>query len=340
MAKTSFATNDALTKKLWEEDQFRDWIIASYFSKFMEESSEGIIRVEDKFEKDRGDTVTFGMNFRLQQDGVGTGEALEGNEERLNYNSTTVSLVEHGFAVRDRGALDRQRTVFNIDADAQRRLEGKVAEWIDLQIFNALFTSPTKTLYPVSTYSADTSITANDKVTLEMLSRIKAGAITGFNRRQTPLQPVMVEGKPCFVFLTHPDSLFDLYESPQFQQAMREAEKRGNDNPLFTGAIAFYNGVIIHEHERVPIVTNFGAGSNIPGTKSIFMGQSAINWAWGKRPHIAPVNFNYENEHGYGTWLIYGVKKPTFTYPAAVGGGTADYGSIEVHSARTQISDL
>lgn len=334
MAKTSFSTSDALTKKLWEEQLFRDTIKASYFSKFMGSTSDNPVTVNEKLTKDQGDTVTFGIRFRLTNAGVADGEALEGQETKLNTSSFALTLVERANAVRDRGPLDRQRAMFSIDEEAQIGIQDWMTEYIDAQCFNALSTS-TSNKYWVNGYSADTSVTASDLLTLKELSKLKAGAITGWNRKQTPIRPVMVDGVKCFIFLTHPDALFDLYESAQFQQAMREAEVRGKDNPLFLGAKAFYNGIIIHEHENIPIYTNFGASANVAGVKSAFIGQQALCWAWGKRPRIVPVEFDYEREHGFGMSIIYAVGKPKFTY-----NGTArDYGYAELHSARTSISD-
>ncbi len=88
---------------------------------------------------------------------------------------------------------------------------------------------------------------------------------------------------------------------------------------------------MIHEHENIPIVTNWGSGSNVPGAKCVFMGAQSLVWAWGKRPYVTEELIDYENEHGYAWNMIAGVTKPVFN--------SKDYGSIGVYVARTQISD-
>ena len=50
MAKTTFSTSDALTKKLWEEKLFRDTQKMSYFSRFMGGTAENLVQVNEKLE--------------------------------------------------------------------------------------------------------------------------------------------------------------------------------------------------------------------------------------------------------------------------------------------------
>lgn len=62
MSKTIFSTSNALTKKLWDEDLFRDVQIESYFvSRFMSESENNLVQVQTDLTKSQGDQVTFGI---------------------------------------------------------------------------------------------------------------------------------------------------------------------------------------------------------------------------------------------------------------------------------------
>jgi hypothetical protein len=118
MSKTALATGNALTKKVWEEKLFRDTVKESYFSKFMGADAESVVQSKSWLEKTKGDNVTFGIRMRLTGSGVTSGTALEGNEESLTTYSYNLSLEEYANAVRDRGPLDRQRAVYNIDAES------------------------------------------------------------------------------------------------------------------------------------------------------------------------------------------------------------------------------
>jgi N4-gp56 family major capsid protein len=340
MGKTTFSSSDNLTVKLWSERLFRDVRIESYFDRFMGEGAKSLVQVNTDLTKSKGDNVTFGLRERLAGDGVTSGQALEGNEEALSFYDFDVSLEEYAHAVRDRGPLDRQRPQFDLDSEARDALKVWGSEKIDKLCFDALAETPTRVFYstdgstPATTATAATAsgaLTSSSKLFPDLLSYAKAWAMTGGNRTQTPLRPVKIEGKDYLVVLIHPDVMYDLFTDSTFEQARREAEVRGSDNPLFTGAKAIWNGMIIHEHENVAIGTDAGSGSDVPWAKCSIMGQQALCWAWGKRGKLVAEEFDYQREHGFAWSMMSGVEKPKFN--------SLDYGSVGLYVARTQISD-
>jgi N4-gp56 family major capsid protein len=336
MGKTTFSTSDALTKKLWDEKLFRDTVKESYFSRFMGEGS--IVTVKNELTKSKGDEITFGIRMRLSGAGVTDGQILEGAEESLTTYSDKVTLHQYRHAVRDNGALDRQRAMFSIDEESRSALADWGTEKIDQLAFDAILDSPTLIFYKTSAGSlstatastAKTALTAADgKLTPAMVSYMKAYAKTGGGRTYVPLRPVKVNGKEHYVLLVHPDALYDLKIDPTYQQYLREAEVRGSENPLFKGSVAIIDGVVIHEHENCTIANDGGSGS-VAWSKGVFMGQQALMWAWGQRVETVQKNFDYENEHGYAWGIIAGTNKPVFN--------SLDYGSFGVYLARTDIA--
>jgi N4-gp56 family major capsid protein len=234
--------------------------------------------------------------------------------------------------------------MFSIDNESRQALQDWGTEKIDQLIFDAMLTSPSSIFYKTddsdttvlrtataATAKSAISTAAESKLSLGMLSFIKTWALTGGGRTNalTPLRPVSVEGRKYFVMLVHPDCLYDLRNSSAFQQAMREAEVRGPSNPLFQGATAIWDGVVVHEHENIPIATDGGGGA-IPWAHCLFMGASAGLFAWGKRPAVIQKNFDYENEHGYAWNMIAKAKKSIFN--------SKDFGSVSVYLARTNVS--
>jgi N4-gp56 family major capsid protein len=342
MGKTAFTTANALTKKAWDERLFRDSQKEAYFSKFMGTSSDSLVQVKDKFTKEKGDNVTFGIRMRLTSTGFTSGQSAEGNEDKLTTYSDSVSLEEYFNAVRDSGPLDRQRAMFSIDEESKAALKTWMAEKIDQLAFTQIFNSPSKIFYRDSSAGAisTTATAATAKaalsatyslITPKLISAIKTWSLTGGNRGQTPLRPIRINGKNYFVMLMHPDSMYDIKNDSTFAQARREALERGKDNPIFSGSEAIWDGVVIHEHENCPIATDAGAGS-VAWSKAIFMGAQSLIWAWGKHPETVQKEFDYGREHGFGIGMLAGVKKPTFN--------SKDYGSVQVYLARTNIAGL
>lgn len=346
MAKTSFSTSDALTKKAWEEKLFRDSVKESYFSKFVSSGADTIVTEKTALSKEKGDELTVGLRLKLSGAGVTEGQPLEGNEEKLASYSMKITLKQYRHAVRDDGAMSRKRAMFDISSESEASLRDWMSEKVDQLHFDELgvgagaTANPSKIFYKtgastfLSTGTAATAksalVAADSKLTLNFISFLKTWALTGGNRSYIPLRPIKVEGKPYLALLTHPDAVFDLRTTSEFQQAMREAEVRGKENPLFTGAFAIWDGVVVHTHENCAIAADAGSGSNVPWVKSALLGAQALCWAWGKRPEVVQKTFDYDNEEGYAIGMIAGVKKSLFN--------SLDYGSLGVYLARTNVA--
>jgi N4-gp56 family major capsid protein len=329
MAKTTFATGDALTKKLWEAKLFKDTLKQIWWGKFMSEGTDTAIHVKNDLTKTKGDKITFGIRMRLTGNPITGNNTLEGFEQKITTYDSSVTLQRYRFGVRDDGALTRQRAMFDITADSEQALRDQGSEYIDQLAFNAIIASPTKVVYGGDA-TATTDVEAADKLTPALISKIATGAKTGWARSYVPFRPIMVEGRAYYVLLVHPDVMFDLYQDSTFTQAMREAEVRGKENPLFFGSKAIWNSVVIHEHENVPIYKTWGTGA-VCGAKCILFGAQALKWAWGERPSVVGKMFDYDEEQGFAWRMTAGVAKPVFN--------SLDYGSCAVYVARTSVSD-
>jgi len=261
---------------------------------------------------------------------------------RLTTYSHNVTLEQYRHGVRDAGAIDRQRAMFSIDDESEAALKDWGAEKIDTLCFDQLTgasSAPTRVAYKTSAtafLSTATEATAkaalsatNSLLTPNFISFCKTLGKTGISRTFNPLRPVKVDGRAYYILLVHPDVMFDLKTDSSFQQALREAEVRGPTNPLFAGASAIWDGVVVHEHETVTNATD-GGGAAVPWSRCVLMGAQALCWAWGKRPEVVQETFDYTNEHGYAWGMIAKASKPVFN--------SQDYGSIGVFLARTNIS--
>lgn len=346
MAKTAFATGNALTKKHWEEKLYRDSRKETYFERFKGESADAAVQTQTRLEKQKGDKITFGIRMRLAGAGVTGNTILEGNEEALTTYDYSLTLEQYRHAVRDDGALSRQRAMFEIDVESEAALRTWASEKHDQLCFDALgigsgaSSNPTKVFYRTSAgvVAAGSAATAklaldatNSKLTPTLISAIKAWAKTGGNRSYVPIRPIKVSGKMYYVLLVHPDCMYDLKIDSTFAQAMREAEVRGSENPLFQGATAIWDGVVIHEHENCATASDGGGGS-VDWAKCSFFGAQALVEASCVPGEVVEETFDYGNQHGYAYSSICAYGKPQFN--------SLDYGSVGVWLARTDISGL
>ena len=340
--KTTFTTSNALTKKVWDERLFRDVEIESYFSRFMSEDENGMVQVQTNLLKSQGDQITFGIVSNLSGDGVTSGQILEGNEEALTSYDYSVSLEQYRHATRTKGKLDVQRAMFSIPDVSRAKLKIWGGEKIDKLLISALLASPTKILYrdgvagaPSGTSSAATAKTAltaaNSKITPNFISALRTWAKTGGAGQTYRIRPIKIEGQEYYVLLVNPAVMYDLRIDATFQMAMKDAQERGKNNPLFRGATAVWDNVVIHETERIPLFTD-GGGAAVTGAFGALMGAQALVWAWGERGETEQETFDYKNEIGWCWQMMSKAGKPKFN--------SKDYGTVGVVFACTNVTTI
>jgi len=321
MARTQIATGHALAPIIVQRQLFLEQKKAAYFSKFFSPSGDMPVFEKSDFTKAKGETMTFGLITRVTGSPITGNATVKGKEDKLTTYSFSMTLDRYRYAIMDDGALTRQRFVGDIPSEIKSALTVWGAEEIDKQCMAALVASPTNVLYGGDATRID-NLKAADKLTPQLISKMKAIALTQRGNGKTPLRPVMVDGKKYLVLLISPDVAVDLKYDETFMAAQKDAAERGSNNPLFTGMLGIWDGVVIHEHENVPIFSNGGQGSNIKYSKCTLMGASALCWAWGERPSIVEEDEDYGEFKGYCWRMTSMVKKPVFN--------SNDYGSIQV----------
>lgn len=347
MAKTSFATGNALTRKVWEEKLFRDAAKESFWEPIMGTGPESCIQVKTQLEKSKGDKINFGLRTRLSGSGVTGSTELQGNEQSLTTYDFSVSLELYREAVRDDGALTRQRAMFDVSDEARMALKDWMTEKRDALVFDALGLSAASAITPSKVFyrntsgvvSAASAATAkaglhatNSLLNPDLINALKTWARTGGGRTYIPLRPIQIGGgESAYILVVHPDCLYDLESDSTFVAAQREAAERGKTNPLFVGAKAYWRGVIIRAHENCAIATD-GGGASVAWAKCAFLGAQAGAWAWGERPFMVEEEFDYKNQKGFAMNMICGVSKTVFN--------SLDYGSLGVYLSRTNVSGL
>jgi len=346
MSKTEVATGATLAKQVYDETLFRDSVKETFFgAQMMSGKGDKPVYVKSDLEKGKGETLVFGLRMRATGAGV-TGDAtLEGNEEKLNLYSLTSTLQQYRHAVRDEGALSRQRPAFDLEDEMVQAIKDWGTEKLDQLCFDALgigsgaTSDPTKVFYTTSAgllagsaATAKAALTAADsKISPAMVMGVKAWAKTGGGRAYVPIRGVKIDSKELYLITTHPDSLFDLKTNSTYQQFIRDAEVRGPTNPLFTGAVAIIDGTVIHENEKCAVATD-GGGASVPWVKASFFGQQALCWGWGKRPKLIERDFDYGDELGKAWAVICSAKRSAFN--------SLDYGSVGLWMARSNIAGL
>lgn len=345
MSTTSYGVNDALAVKLWSKKLFQESLKKTYFSKFIGKSSSSVIQIKDETSKGPGDKITVGLRMQLTGDGVLEDGTLEGNEEALTTYSDAVYINQLRHAVRSAGKMSEQRVPFSVREEARAGLEDWWANRLDTAFFNQLcgntavsdtrYTGNQAAIAPDAAHkvylngSADESATSTYVFDINVIDKCVEKAKTA----TVPLRPVMVGGQEKFVMFLHPYQVYNLRTSTttgQWLDIQKAAMSGGkeSDNPIYTGAIGEYNGVVLHESTRVTQGVNSSTGVAISTVRrAVFCGAQAGLMAYGKDAAGGEMNwveelFDFKNQLGVAAGMIFGIKKAQFN--------SADFGTIVV----------
>jgi len=311
MADWTFATGDALTRKEWAD---KWWIEAKTESFFYGNGFVGpdennfIVELKD-LENAQGDNITYGQVREVSGAGVAADGDMEGNENDVTVYDDDVTLTQIRNAIRTAG---KQTEQLASESNGLRKwakvlLKRWMASTIDQAFFTDLAGSATKVLYGGdATQTSD--VAAGDYMTLQLISKAVAYAA-----KATPeIVGKTIKGKETFVCVMAPDQAFDLTErDAAWAQAQREAQKRGDSNPIFHRAMGIHKDTALHSHKKVALATTWGGGS-INGASAIFMGINSGVIAYAKRRIWDEKTFDYRNKVGFCIGSIYGTSKSVF----------------------------
>lgn len=306
-----------LVPKVWAKKVWHEGLKDSYFDKFTALDGSNVVHKNKDLENVKGDSVVFGLMMNLSGAGVeGNRMKLSGAEDSLNIYDFTVQtqLVRNAVS---RYEADDQKTQYDMLKEIKSALKQWLADWLDNKLISRLSYNPSngEVLY-ASAAGTQSSITANDKLTTTIISRAKRKAMM----HAPKVQPIKVDGMDKYVMLVSPWAARDLKDDPKWLAAQQNANVRGSKNPIFTGALGEYDGVILYEYERV-LSSNIGASSaNV--CQNLLLGKQAACFAVARpAKHIEQMD-DYGNIAGNGIAFYGAVEKTKFN--------GYDYGVINV----------
>jgi len=344
MAVTAFGTNDAQTVKVWGALTMREALKATLFTKFLGTSKTSILQRLTELEKSAGDQIKYDLLMQMTSAGVTGDNRQKDNEEALIYYQDTVNIDQlrnaHSFR-----RMSQQRTLHDMRSDGKTNLADWFAGKMDDYMFRALCGDTSLTHGQTATaptaantiWSGDATsqgnVSNNDQLSLADLDYCKEKAVT----LTPPIRHTMVDGKEYYVIVMHPYSTTDLRldvansaytDWPTIQMY---ANKRGENNPIFTGALGVYNGMILFDSTRI----------HTPAStvrNNLFLGAQAGCFAMGsaydsiESQRVGKDNLmswyeeidDYGNEKGIAVGSIFGVNKSVFN--------SKDYGLVTIQS--------
>lgn len=332
MAVLTAADVTPITPELWSEELLAQAESQTFWLPYevMEGDTGAIVRKDD-LTKEAGDQINMDLVLALTGDGIrGDTTPLEGNEEKPKFrtSSLTVTQLRHGTAythLADLLSLHNKRTV-NLRQLA-KWLAGKMddARWAEFTGNTNPRTGAVGTTIPTTakwfpgTATSRATIADTDaggRLTLKSISEARA-----YFSAEIKAEPLMVDGEPVYILATHDYAVASLkINDTNWAQAQREAQIRGKDNPIFTGAAGMWDGVVIRSSQRTPRSTN---GTTMVADGVMF-GANAMSVGYAEYPTFAEEWFDYKQRIGHGTSVVWGEKLNVFDLSAGGAAAAAD----------------
>jgi N4-gp56 family major capsid protein len=303
----------SLREKAWFRETWKAVEDNLFFKKFIGTSEQSIIQKITNLQKEPGDKVTIPLLLKLTGIGVLDGAILEGNEEAMQYRDFTAEVHQVRNAVRLAGEFDEQKTGLKMRIDAKNSLATWLSERIEGMFFSSLSASPTADMTVIAGAASEAAIAAGNKFTPALIGIAKRKAMMD----ETGMRPIRINGANHFVCVIDPYQARDLKANSDWNDAQKYANVRGNENPIFSGALGMWDGVVVHESEGVIRTAtgaslSGGAGGNVDVGHALFMGAQAGVLVMAKDVKWKEKLFDYGDKFGVAISVILGVAKSVF----------------------------
>lgn len=367
MATTDFGALSSAQKRVWAATAWaagrdQSFFFANGFIGTSDSDMNSVIqRVTKLTETERGLECVMQLVLDLQGDGVVGDNELDGNEEALINDAQTIRIDQLRHGTKSKGEMAEQATVLRFREQSKDKLAFWVSDKLDELMFLTLSgrayslktdgSTRTGSQLPSLRFAADVAapssnrilyggsatseatIATTDKMSWATLVRARTLA------ERKRLRPIRGGGKGYFCVVISSEQRRDLVLDPTYQTILRSAEKVGDKNPLFTGAIATVDGLVIHSHQKVfntfglSSGSKWGSGSTVDGAQAMLLGAQAGGIATiGSMFWRESTLTDYGNRPGIGAGRKIGMLKPQFK--SVFDSNTAqDFGTIAIKTA-------
>lgn len=367
MAKTTFEVNHPLAVSVWSKSLGIEAFRMTFIGRFIGKSEDSLVQEKTDLKKSAGDNITCGLNVQLQGDGVQGDATLEGNEEALQFYDDRIVVDQLRHASRTKGRMTEQRVPYDLRMQSRNRLGDWFAQRYDTIFFNQICGNTAQTDLKYTGHNAvlapsanrivragnranDESLSPADTFNLQLIDVARERAETASIEAGTgPLvRPIRMGGNDYYVMFLHDYQVTQLRTSTTSAGLdwldIQQAAMAGGDvgkNPIFTGALGVYNGVILHKASRVTTGVSSADGTAVANTRrAVLCGAQSAMIAFGSDNGKNKYTWNeelfdYSNQFGVSAGAIFGVKKTRYIPEDDATTNAEDFGTVVVSTYAT-----
>jgi N4-gp56 family major capsid protein len=301
-------------QEFWSKDTMRHQLRKGFWPRFAgpEGSGAAFIR-KTELVGGGGDLIHIQVTSPLAGSGISGDETqLEGNEEDLSTSEIKVDTTMYRHAVRNYRRANK-KSLLDLRGEARFRLAEWGANKMDVQRW-AQFVSTDQADVPDTVYTPNTyvigggtdegDITTGSTLSVEAIRTIRYKML---DQEATPLE---IDGLPRFFLVISPEMEWDLKHDADYDNYVVNAADRGmGSNPIFTGAIAMIDGVVVLPHHSVPSASDGGSGGTLRYSRALCFGQEAFVEALDEDVTWVERDFDYGNQLGVAYGFAFGPRR-------------------------------
>ncbi len=230
--------------EIWEKRLRMDASRKSFWGmlKGKEASEKPIVEKED-FVNQAGDVIHIQVMSELYGPGVTGENTLRGSEDKLSTGQFNLSVdwLRKAVAVTKKV---KKEVNFEVIQEARVRLSNWLARELDRQVFSAVITNTTHTLY-AGNATSENSLGDDDTFTTQELDKIKLALD---RKGAIPLSVERKNGQETYhygVVISEVDE-YNLRGDDRWLEAVKFAQNRGENNPIFAGTPVEWNGLLVY----------------------------------------------------------------------------------------------
>lgn len=276
-ADTKVSYSKEITKKAMAKSKVKPFIAKS------ENDTTSIIKTHRKT-CEQGSFVHISLEDELIESGATGNVTLDASSEELKEIKQFIKVDSYQHTVPSTGNVVTQRASDNFKTRAKNGLINWETRKFDRTFFHLMSADCTNVLACGHHTDTDASnVLKADVLTTSDVEEAKRRAELGLDAAGNSVPPLVpihtsqnenlgyYEDVEYYVMLVGTNSARNIKTDPNWEAARKDALERGKTNPIFTGALGFWDGVLL-----LPVKTDRPRDSGVLTSKSTFSGFGGV----------------------------------------------------------------
>jgi len=252
-ADTTIGYSKNITKRSMARSKVKPFIATS------ENDTTSVIKATRAVNTANGNVISVTLEDELVESGATGNVTLDASSEELKEIKQFIKVDRFQHTVPSNGSVVDQRSADKFKSKANSALTDWSTKKFDKVFFNVMSANCTNVVVCGHHGDADTTnLVKADVLTTTDVEEAKNRALLGLDNEgeatQPPLVPIKTtqnenlgyyEDVEYFVMFVGTNTARNIKNDPNWAEARKDALERGKSNPIFTGALGFWDGVLL-----------------------------------------------------------------------------------------------